>query len=371
LTRKLAELGHEVHVIAPRVVGSKKFEVKDNVSVHRIGFIHRKYFSEISYWVNISLKFKKIESQIGGFDVIHGNQRSDFLLRTNLPHVVTIHSLGAISEKKSSFFGGVIERNENNFIFNFAENYLMESADLLIANSQYTKMSILARHGFSAQKIRVIYPGVSIREIGILNEKTVEDFSKVSKKFIYDLNINDTPIILFVGRLVERKGLHFLLRALKILTTRKIKAKLVVVGDGPEKLRYIEQVRNMVLEQEVLFTGFVDDETLRDIYKSSRVVVVPSVNEPFGIVIVEAMVFEKPIVASKSGAIPEIIQSGLNGLLIDPQNACEFANAIEMYLLDAELSQKTGELNRRKIIENFTWSKAAEQTVDAYKLVMR
>ena len=182
--------------------------------------------------------------------------------------------------------------------------------------------------------------------------------------------MEDNLIILFVGRLILRKGLHLLLQAFKILRERITNVRLVVVGDGPERQRYLNQVKSMALEKDVIFTGFVDKTTLGKIYSLSDIVAIPSLNEPFGIVVLEAMLSRKPIVASNSGGIPEILQDNVNGRLVDPNDAFRFAEAMELFLKDKELSERIGRLNHKKVVENFTWARTAERTQEVYKMMI-
>jgi glycogen synthase len=369
LTRELANLGHEVHVIAPLFANSKEHEGDNGVSIHRINYIHKDYLLLLSFWISLSRKFKKISKEVGGFDIVNGNQISDFPLSdTGNPHVVTMHSLALTSAEaeKPSRLKRIVERGErgeSSFFSKVIENSIVNRADLLIMNSQYMKRSLLRTYGFPESKIKVIYPGVSIEH----QFKITLDEERLLRS---RLNVEHNLIILFVGRLVLRKGLHFLLQAFRILRERITNVSLVVVGDGPERQRYFNQVESMGLGKDVVFTGFVDKTTLGKIYSLSDVVAIPSLNEPFGIVVLEAMSFGKPVVGSNSGAIPEILQDNLNGRLIDPKNALRFAEAMELYLRDTDLSEKIGRLNYRKVVEDFSWAKTAEQTLGVYKMMV-
>lgn len=365
LTEKLAKLGQNVHVIAPLTSGSKENEVQDGVFIHRINFIHRKYLSGLSFGISLRNVFQKIERQVGGFDILHGNQWSDFFLTKIGHHIFTVHSLVSknLEVEKPDFFKRIIGRGENSYALEFAEKSVLKKADLLIANSQYTKRSILSIYGFRESKIKVIYPGVSIKNH---SEITLDEERLLRSR----LGVEDNPLILFVGRLSVRKGLPFLLQAFQILRKRNIKVKLVVVGDGPEREIYLDQAKRMAIDKDVVFTGFVDKATLNMLYYSSNLVAVPSVNEPFGIVVLEAMLSKKPIVASNSGALPEIVQDNVNGKLVNPQDSFKFAEAMELYLKDTKLAKRIGESNQKKVLENFTWAKNAEQTIEAYKTVI-
>ena len=165
LTQELANLGHEVHVIAPLFANSEEHEASEGVSVHRINFVNKKYLRELSFCISLSREFKKIRKQVGGFDIVNGNHLSDFLLTSNDPRVVTIHSLTLtnVEAEKPGFLKRMVGGGENSFIFQLIEKSVVNRADLVIANSQYTKRSILRTYGFPESKIKVIYPGVSIK----------------------------------------------------------------------------------------------------------------------------------------------------------------------------------------------------------------
>ena len=367
VTKELAKLDHEVHVFTPHTTENEQYNTEQNIIIHRIKFINKPFLSAPSFWVNLRIQFKKIEKQVGGFDILHGNQSTDFFLtNNNIPHVVTIHSLSStnLNAENPNIIKRITERGENNFINNYIEKCIIKRADLIIANSEYTKRSILSAYGYSnINRIKVGYPGLSINRPFSLQESE-------EKKIRTFLNVDKKPIVLFVGRLVLRKGLHFLLPAFKVLLDQNIQAKLIVVGNGPKKRSYLKQVRDLNLSKDVVFTGLIDDSTLKKIYYLSDVVAIPSLNEPFGIVVLEAMAAKKPIVASNSGGIPEIIQNGINGQLIDPQDHSEFANAMKLYLEDKELSNQIGECNFKKVTEKFSWSKSAIQILEVYKMLL-
>lgn len=366
LTEELVNLGHEVHVLAPLFANSKKYETVNGVTIHRINIINKDYLQVLSFWLNLSKQFREINNQVGGFDVVNGNQLTDLLLSsTGVPHVVTMHSLSLTNAEAEnlSFLKRLMSRGENSLILELIEKSMVNNADIVIANSQYMKRSMLRIYGLPEARIQVIYPGITINPMSSIildKEKTLR----------HSLNLGNNFVILFVGRLVLRKGLHFLLSAFGILKKRLPNVSLVVIGDGPERQRYLNQVKSMSLEKDVIFTGFVDKQTIGKIYSLSDIVAIPSLNEPFGIVVLEAMLFRKPIVGSNSGAFPEILQNNVNGQLIDPKDAFKFADALEKYLKNQDLSEKIGRLNREKVIKEFSWTKTAERTIEVYKMVV-
>lgn len=147
--------------------------------------------------------------------------------------------------------------------------------------------------------------------------------------------------ILFVGRLAEKKGVRYLIDSM-----RWIKGILIIVGDGPLRTELECQVKDLGLEERVMFLGARSHEELPEIYASADVFVAPSVTakdgdkEGFGLVILEAMASGVPVVASRSGGIEEIIQDGINGLLVAERDSRGLALSIEKMLYDDEIREK-------------------------------
>lgn len=365
LVREISKENHEIVVIAPKMSDNKIMSVENGVTIYRLPIINTPFLRYLSFLVSLRVNYKNIIKQVGEFDIIHANQSTDFSLTNNLigiPRVVTVHSLTStnVNAEKPNVFKRVIEKGENNYFSQYVEKKVLKRADVIIANSTYTKESIFSAYKFHNSKVRVIYNGIFIKPCKFKNEEL-----KIN------MGLGDDQIILFVGRLVHRKGLTFLLNAFEVLMDKGSKIKLIVVGTGAEVHKYTHHVKKMGIEKNVVFMGYVDDMTLKKLYCLSDVVAIPSLNEPFGIVVLEAMQAKKPIVASNSGAIPELIQDRINGRLIDPQDSLEFAEAIELYIGNKELSEKVGRLNYDKVVENFTWTKTAEQTCKIYEMLLK
>lgn len=374
IVKELAQLGHEVHVITPSNGEQKDGTITDKITVHRIKNVNIPYFSAILSMLKLRPMLSSIHNEVGGFDIIHENSQHAFQLLLQffpkriirIPHLITVHTLSyqSICAERPTASKRIIDRGEKNYLTEFSEKTILKKADILVANSLYTKKILVSQYGIPNSKTRVVYmghPELNLIEFGV----------ELRRKLALTFGIVGEPIILFVGRLVHRKGLPYLLKAARELRNREVKFKLIVVGTGPEKERYEAQVKELRLEQVVFFTGFVDDAILKRLYLMSDVVTVPSINEPFGLVILEAMVAKKPIVASMSGGIPEIIDSPLNGALINPQNTTEYADALQLFLEDKKTCIRVGELNYKKVTEKFTWKGCARQLSSIYETLLK
>ena len=174
--------------------------------------------------------------------------------------------------------------------------------------------------------------------------------------------------ILFVGRLEERKGLIHLLKAYHRLRKRHVDARLLVVGAGP-KLREYRRYVGLRGIRDVEFLGRVTDEEKARYFASADVFCAPATGqESFGIVLLEAMAAGVPIVASDIHGYKQVVQRGVQGLLVEPRKPRALAAALYTLALDPELRDRMGEAGRARAPE-FSWERVTEQVIDFYREV--
>jgi len=191
------------------------------------------------------------------------------------------------------------------------------------------------------------------------------DLSQFRRKFV----LPEEKMVLFVGRLVYEKGIHLLINAApKVL--EKVNAKFVVVGDGYMKGPLSTLVKGMGLAHKVLFTGFVDEETLRNLQKCADISVVPSLFEPFGIVALEAMAAKSPVIVSDTGGLSEIIEHDVTGVKVYPNNTDSLAWGVTKVLLDESYASLIENNAYRKIQEKYNWDRISQQSKNVYKAVL-
>lgn len=185
----------------------------------------------------------------------------------------------------------------------------------------------------------------------------------------------DAPsTVLFVGRLVERKGVAHLIEALARLR-QPSSTRLVVVGDGPERPRLEALARSRGLGDRVLFRGKVSDAELQRVYRDADVLVLPSVvdargdTEGLGVVLLEAMNYGVPVIASRIGGIVDIVADGESGVLVPPGDAGALAAALERVLGDAGLARALGERGRERLVAQFGWDAIVRRWDAIYRAV--
>jgi len=180
------------------------------------------------------------------------------------------------------------------------------------------------------------------------------------------------PELLFMGRLVERKGVHLLLEALSLLENRPL---LHVVGDGPERARLQELAGRLRLEDDVVFHGFVSAEEKSAQLAGCDAFVLPAVidskgdTEGLGVVLLEAMTYGKPVIASAAGGIVDIVRDGRNGFLVPPGDAGSLAAAIRACVENPELARELGAQGRVDVEQGFSWDVIADRLAALYTSV--
>jgi glycogen(starch) synthase len=247
------------------------------------------------------------------------------------------------------------------------ENRGGHMADMVITVS-YAMQDELIQAGFPAEKIRVCYNGVDPKKYSP-EQVSQERIDAVRQHYGLD---NEDLMVLFVGRLVWIKGVDKLIRAMPHVLQKVPNAKLVIVGLGDMR-DYLEGlVRNLHLEGVVKFRfEFIPEEERIAHYAACDVAAYPSLYEPFGIVTLEAMSMEKPVVVGAAGTsgmreIVSITGSDKCGFHINPNDPADIAWGIVSAIKDPEKRVQLGRNGRKRVLEYFTWDAAAKTTINLY-----
>jgi glycosyltransferase involved in cell wall biosynthesis len=175
--------------------------------------------------------------------------------------------------------------------------------------------------------------------------------------------------VLFVGRILPHKRIDNLIRA---LSTLECKPRLIIIGPtlDHEYRASLERLSGE-LKVDTRFLGAVSDESLVDYYSSSMALVLPSSDELFGLVLVEAMACELPVVANKARGIPYAVDDGNTGYLVRPGDIKQLRDRLKLLLEDREEAKKIGAAGRQRVLEKFTWRLVAERALTAYEEVLQ
>jgi len=178
----------------------------------------------------------------------------------------------------------------------------------------------------------------------------------------------DGGCVACVARLEPEKDVHTLLRAMAEVISKAPEARCLVVGDGSEAVRLKHFASDLGVSANVVFTGYRQD--VSSIVSAADVFVLPSLAEPFGLVLVEAMALGKPVIATRVGGPLEIVEDGVTGLLVPPADPAAMAEAIRALLADPERRRAMGEAGRARFEAQFTAERMARETVEVYRKVL-
>jgi len=247
-----------------------------------------------------------------------------------------------------------------------------QMADLVVTVSNAMKEE-LAELGFPKEKIRVCYNGVDPQKY---SPEQVGEEKKKEIRESYGIN-DDNQMILFIGRLVWIKGVDKLIMAMPHVLQKVPNAKLVIVGLGDMEGHLKNMVRGLKLEDAVKFRfEFVPEEERIAHYAACDLAAFPSLYEPFGIVALEAMSMEKPVVVGASGVsgMREIVLAdgpGQCGFHINPNDPIDIAWGIVSSLQNNDRKLELGKNGRKRVLTEFTWDAIAKKTLEIYDELMK
>jgi glycosyltransferase involved in cell wall biosynthesis len=184
-------------------------------------------------------------------------------------------------------------------------------------------------------------------------------------------------VILFVGRLAEKKGVSYLISAMPEIRKSCPGCKLLIVGDGPDKPKLVEQAAKGGLADSVVFAGSIQKEKLPSYYKSADVFVLPSIiaksgdTEGLGVVLLEAIASGVPVVASNVGGIPDIIDGSKTGLLVEQKNPGEIAQAVVSLLKNPKKGKALSKAALEHVKKSYSWEKVSAAFSEMYSGLIR
>lgn len=245
----------------------------------------------------------------------------------------------------------------------------IKSCNRFIAVSEYVKKFLIDEHKINQNKISILNPAIDVK---IHNSKSHEDAKK-------ELGLKNKKLILFVGRKCPEKGPLILIKALNNVIKKYPDTICYLIGPdysfGLNINSYSKYLQNAIKElglaNNVFLKGFVSNFELQLYYLASDIFVCPSVwNEPFGIVLLEALSYGKPVIASKVGGIPEIIEDKRTGLLVNPNNPRELGDAILFLLRNPLLAQSLGLNGFREVEKKYDFKTVSNICLEIYQDVI-
>ena len=175
--------------------------------------------------------------------------------------------------------------------------------------------------------------------------------------------------ISFVGSLIPPKGINYFINAMAQVIKKFTNVELLIVGDGSKFRRLVNQTKELGIEDFIRFTGYVDDPS--KYIDLANFLVLPSISEEFGLVLLEAMRGSKAVVATKVGGIPEVVKHDETGILVEPKNSGQLARAMLKLLQDPKKCDYMGRRGRERLLQRFNLKQMVRGVESVYFDVLR
>ncbi len=322
---------HEVFVLTSRLPGTADREEMDGYTVVRLPSrffnIYNPPFVRIS---GVREALKELRPDLVDLHYRWAGSLTNGVLGFPGPKVYTCHNTLGEGMGLTHYLS---ELNDRMFLRH------LHKFDKVVCVSDYMTEDVAAR-GFPREKLITIYNGVDLPQV----------------------ECQDGGFILSLGRIVRLKGLDILIKAMA-----HTEGQLKICGEGPERKNLERLSHRMGLTDRIDFMGRVNEEEKVHMLSTCRMFVIPSVHEAYGMVAAEAMSYGKPVIASDTGGLPEVV--GDAGVLVPPQDEKELAVAINSLNGDQERRRELGDAARKRM-EAFTWDEIAKRTADIYTSII-
>ncbi len=266
----------------------------------------------------------------------------------NIPLVCTVHSLEPLRPWKEEQLG------RSFYLSSFAEKLALENADRVVAVSKHAREDILKHFNVAPERLKVIHNGIDLNIYRPLPSDATRKAFGI-----------DGDYVLFVGRVSRQKGMEHLIDAMRHVDPG---ITCVCCSSAPDTKELEEEIAARVkAEPRVIWiNSMLREDQYVELYSNALVFACPSVYEPFGIINLEAMACETPIVASAVGGILETVADGETGFLVPPGDPQAIANGINRFARNRELGKRFGKNGRKRVEEFFSWTSIADKTIAMY-----
>ena len=359
LAKALAEKGVKVQVVAPAAEGLASVEELDGITVERFRYAPRQY-EKLAYTGNMA---QDVASSWSARLALIGFLGSDFVAgvrarRSFDPDVIHAHWWFP-----SGVIGSWVSRMSHRPLVT-----TLHGTDVRLARSAAISRPLfrhVLQHSAAvttvstwlANEVSTLVP--SVKPIVAPMPADTSRYSPNGRR--------EASRLLFVGRFTQQKGLEYLFRA---ISQMKRPAVIDVVGNGGNGERYRAMAQEYSVSDRVAWHGQLKPAQLAGLYKAATALVVPSIDEGLGLVAVEALLCETPVVAFRSGGLTDVIQDGRTGILVSPGDSAALAAALDAVIAEPERTRTLGAAGRLYALSRFAPESAAQRYADIYKQVL-
>jgi glycosyltransferase involved in cell wall biosynthesis len=337
LVSQVAKKGHQCVIFYPQ---KPKYPIKGKNITSRILPALNRYANE-QYYIPKLIKEEKV-------DLYHAVGNMGVPLFCPVPAVLTVHDI--IPLLYLNYFNYSKYKFLTEFSYHFRLKSSVAKAKKIIADSEYTKRTLIKETGVKAEKVKVIYLGAP-------------EVNKETDKLPKGLKAGE--YVLDHGGIDVRKNLDRLIRAFARVLVKKPKMKLVLTGENEAMLPgLINESKILGIEDSVLFPGYVDEKELWSLIRQASCICYPSLIEGFGGPVLEGFAGETPVITSNTSSLVEV--AGEGALLINPEDEKEIAETILEVIGDQETREKLIRKGKERL-KDFSWEKTGKETIDVYK----
>ena len=367
LSTALASQGIKVHVVTKDHPGAPEYEESEGVHIYRVV----NYPPDITQedWVPWTLQFNvallekavALINDIKNINVIHAHDWLVGHAAASLKHAYRIPLVATIHATEYGRHQGHLPGPMNKLIHQIEWWLTFESARTICC-SQYMMEEITNIFELPVDKVDVIPNGIDTESF-----KRDVSVDLYRKQFVKP----GDKLVFFVGRLVYEKGVQTVIEAMTLVINKIPNVTFVVAGSGPHMNQLKSLVDTFDLQEKVKFTGHIDTDALSAFYKSADLTVVPSLYEPFGMVVLESMAMGTPTIVADTGGLSEIVVHEETGLKFEPGDPESLADAMLRILTDKELAERLTCDANAYLGDRYNWDRIAKMTLDVYRRAER
>ena len=381
IAKHLAASGVEVHVITPMSADSIDEEVIDGVVIHRFSFLPQKYdkltygggmavnlkkysiakFQLIPYTISCMYSFYKLHRQ-ENFNLIHAHWAFPAgFIATILKYIYSIPLI-------TTLHGTEVFLSDKYKLAKYLMKYCLNYSDSVITNSTYTMQ---CSKELIDREYAVIPMGIDTTKYFPLSTTNIAELKE-------KLGLPDKRVLITVCRLIERKGVNYILDSLNYIKTQNI--CLIIVGNGPEKEKLIEYANELTSKNAVLqiiFKEQVSEAELIELHQICDIELLTSIiddtgeTEGLGVVLIEGGACGKPLIGSNVGGISDVIVDEYNGYLVEQKDAKMLAEKIEGLLENDDIRKDMGNKSRTHVVKKFDISNVVNKHISIYNEKMQ
>lgn len=367
---------YKIIVLAPHHKGALKKQKMSNLEVRRFAYFKPEKLQKLCYGGGIIPNMKssflaKIQMPlliISEYFSASGIIKKEKINMLHAHWILPQGVVGAFLKSKYkipllvTIHGSDLFPLKNKF-FRKMQGFVAKNADIITVNTEATKKELLSRFPNIASKIKVIPMGVNSN---IFRKRSIKKPQKYLKN----------RILLFVGRLSDQKGLHYLIDSMHDISKYEPSIKLLIVGEGPYKKELEQRIHEKRIDKHVEFLGSMPTDEIARHHNFADVFVMPSLatktgTEALGLAMLEAMSSGCAVIGTNVGGIPFAIKDGYNGILVKQKDSNELSNAVITLLKDRKKAGELGKNAAKFIRMNYSWEKVSMEFSKMYKQLLK